>query len=90
VNGYELRLFTAQILLFILKTDGQGDDTMIPINDSDNVEQHTPVESIEVDDERGLSRFCGVWEDARDAEEIIDEIYKERANFRLQEQIFPH
>lgn len=43
----------------------------------------TFVEPIEEVKQKTLSRFCGIWEDDRDAEEIVGEIYKERENFKL-------
>jgi predicted DNA-binding antitoxin AbrB/MazE fold protein len=32
-----------------------------------------------------LSKICGSWQGGRDAEEIIDEIYKEREKFNIRE-----
>ena len=34
----------------------------------------TFLEPLEAEEEKGLSRFCGIWEDDRDAEDIIDDI----------------
>jgi hypothetical protein len=33
---------------------------------------------IEENKKRGLSRFCGQWQDERDAEDIVSEIYSAR------------
>ncbi len=35
-----------------------------------------------------LSKICGAWQDDRDAEEIIDEIYKEREKFKIEGRTF--
>jgi hypothetical protein len=40
-----------------------------------------PIEEEKID----LGKFCGIWEDNRDAKEIVEEIYKQRENFKLQE-----
>lgn len=43
---------------------------------------HSPVRVLilyeEETDRQGLSRFCGAWQDDRDAEEIVAEIYADR------------
>jgi len=41
-----------------------------------------PVERI---NQKVLDKFCGIWNDDRTAQEIVDEIYKQRANFNLKE-----
>lgn len=45
----------------------------------------TFLETIEENEELDLSEFCGIWQDSRSAEEIVDEIYKQRKNFSLRE-----
>ncbi|MBU1487299.1 hypothetical protein KKH56_04520 [bacterium] len=45
----------------------------------------TFLESIEERRERDLSDFCGIWEDDRDAKEIVEDIYDQRKNFKLRE-----
>jgi len=44
----------------------------------------TFIESIE-EKEIDLGKFCGIWADDRDAKEIVEEIYKQRENFKLEE-----
>ena len=41
-----------------------------------------PVERI---NQSVLDKFCGIWKDDRTAQEIVDEIYKQRENFNLKE-----
>ena len=43
------------------------------------------LEPIEAKEKDSLNQFCGIWEDDRDAQEIVAEIYKERENFKFRE-----
>ena len=43
------------------------------------------LEPIEKSEKVDIGRFCGIWEDNREAEEIVSEIYKQRENFKIQE-----
>ena len=47
-----------------------------------HVKTHSPVRVLilyeEQTDRKGLSRFCGAWQDDRDAEELVAEIYADR------------
>ena len=45
----------------------------------------TFVEPIERMNQNVLDKFCGIWKDERTAQEIVDEIYKQRENFNLRE-----
>jgi hypothetical protein len=45
----------------------------------------TFLEPIEAKETNSLNQFCGIWEDDRDAQEIVAEIYKERENFKFRE-----
>ena len=44
----------------------------------------TFVKPIKKVKEKELRSFCGIWEDDRSAEEIVDQIYKQRENFSIQ------
>lgn len=45
----------------------------------------TFLEPVKEDEEIDLSKFCGAWEDERDAKEIVKEIYSQRDNFKFRE-----
>ena len=45
----------------------------------------TFVKPIKKDKEKNLKHFCGIWKDDRSAEEIVEQIYKQRENFSIQE-----
>ena len=45
----------------------------------------TFVKPIKRDKEKNLGHFCGIWEDDRSAKEIVEQIYKQRENFDIQE-----
>ena len=45
----------------------------------------TFVEPVKTVEEKDIKRFCGIWKDDRSAEEIIEEIYKQRDNFGMRE-----
>lgn len=45
----------------------------------------TFIEPIEESSKIDLSKFCGAWKDSREAEEIVNEIYRQRENFKVRE-----
>jgi hypothetical protein len=45
----------------------------------------TFLEPIEDEENKNLSKFCGIWDDSRKTEEIINEIYIQRDNFKIRE-----
>jgi hypothetical protein len=45
----------------------------------------TFVRPIEKAKKIELKHFCGIWKDDRSAEEIVEQIYKQRENFSIQE-----
>jgi len=45
----------------------------------------TFLEPIKESKDIKISDFCGIWEDERSAEEIVEEIYKQRENFEMRE-----
>ncbi|HGE72688.1 TPA: DUF104 domain-containing protein [Candidatus Poribacteria bacterium] len=45
----------------------------------------TFVKPIRKGRKRDIRRFCGIWKDERNAEEIVDEIYRQRNNFNIRE-----
>ena len=45
----------------------------------------TFIEPVERMNQSVLDKFCGIWKDDRTAQDIVDEIYKQRENFNLKE-----
>jgi predicted DNA-binding antitoxin AbrB/MazE fold protein len=45
----------------------------------------TFIEPIKNACKKDLKRFCGIWQDERNAEEIIEQIYQQREKFNIQE-----
>jgi hypothetical protein len=45
----------------------------------------TFIEPVKGINQNILDKFCGIWKDDRTAQEIVDEMYKQRENFSLKE-----
>jgi hypothetical protein len=45
-----------------------------------NLKVNSKIRILIIEETKGLNRFCGQWQDERDAEDIVSEIYSERNN----------